>query len=154
MHHVGFTDNNSYRIWCTSSVIHVVNSTYWVKPPFGTSPLIGDHLPLKAHDNRDVTKISSLCMGKYNKTRQGIKQLGNSFWFYFFFHFLMKVGKGHIHIVAAGGNHQPPPVNDSPGLHETTHIVDSKLLAMSSVPKCRCVGTSIFQKVTYCCSIQ
>ena len=26
-----------------------------------------------------------------------MKQLGNSFWFYFFFHFPMKVGGGHIH---------------------------------------------------------
>ena len=32
---------------------------------------------------------------------------------------------GATFIVAAGGNHQPPHVNDSPaGHHETTHIVD------------------------------
>ena len=61
----------------------------------------------KAHDNRDVTKISSLCRCKYNKTRQGIKQLGNSFWFYFFFHFLMKVGEGHIHSSCRGKSPAP-----------------------------------------------
>ena len=175
MHHVSFTDNNSYRIWYTSSVIHVVNSTYWVKPPFGTSPaLIGDtshkqpkkktgKFPQLNHNSWSLLwmipshkepewlfwmsddfkisncfyppvaniwgilmfnlfvccstqstwqqgchyKISSLCMGEYNKTRQGIKQLGNSFWFYFFFHFLMKVGEGHIHSSCRGKSPAP-----------------------------------------------
>ena len=56
----------------------------------------------------------------------------------------MKVGRGHIHSNRRGKS-PAPPVNDGPaGHHETAHIVDWKLHAMSFVPECRCVGTSIF----------
>ena len=58
--------------------------------------------------------------GVNTTSRQGIKQLGNSFWFYFFFHFPMKVD-GSTFIVAGVKSDQPPPVNDSPGHHETTY---------------------------------
>ena len=48
-------------------------------------------------NNRDMPIIdnSRLCVN--TTSRQGIKQLGNSFWLCFFFHFPMKVGRGHIH---------------------------------------------------------
>ena len=44
-----------------------------------------------------VTYRFQVYAGVNTTSGQGIKQLGNSFWFYFFFLFPMKVDGGHIH---------------------------------------------------------